>query len=103
MRLVGGDPRPDDPSAARPDPPPGGTMISAMTRFPAGDAGFVFLLDDTARSSADGWDGMSVSSTISNEALPTDVVVTNDEPLAVGNTLFGGAMDAWFGRAAISR
>jgi hypothetical protein len=70
---------------------------------PAGDAGFIHLLADDARVSADGWDWKAVSAKGSSAAFQAGVVVVQNDLIGVGTTLFGDTTGAWFGHATISR
>jgi hypothetical protein len=72
--------------------------------FPAGDAGFVYVLGDEVRLSADGWDWLPVKGKPSG-GLPVDVVLTGDQLVAVGvpSTVDdNGPLKGWFGSAKVS-
>jgi len=73
----------------------------------AGDAGFLYLLADDARISADGWEWTAVPATPSSAAFPTDAVVMGDRVVAVGIPvgvpLDGEVLKGWFGSAVIRR
>jgi hypothetical protein len=72
--------------------------------FPAGDAGFVYVLGDEVRLSADGWDWLPVKGKPSG-GLPVDVVLTGDQLVAVGvpSTVDdNGPLKGWFGSATVS-
>ncbi len=71
--------------------------------YPARDAGFLYLLGDDARVSADGWDWKPVTWTGGASAFVRSAVVVGDDLVAVGSTLNDDPPAPWFGHAAISR
>lgn len=70
--------------------------------FSAGEAGFVSLLGDAVRSSADGWDWTPVTSTGASAAFPASTIIAGDDLVAVGIPVSGDSLEAWFGHATIS-
>jgi hypothetical protein len=75
----------------------------------AGDAGFLYLLGDEARTSVDGWDWAPLSATAvqtaspAPDAWPTDVVVLGDQVVGVGTLASAPQLAAWFGSARAIR
>lgn len=70
--------------------------------YPAGDAGFLYLLGDDVRTSADGWVWTDVKHTAGSDAFPNDAAVDGERLVAVGTS--AGAEDGlvgWFGSALI--
>jgi hypothetical protein len=69
--------------------------------FAAGDAGFVYVLGDDVRLSADGWDWLPVKGEPSG-GLAVDVIVTGDQLVAVGiasEVDEDDPLKGWFGTA----
>ena len=71
--------------------------------YAAGDAGFLYLFGDDARTSADGWEWTAVKQTSATDAFSSGVLVDKDTVIAVGTPNDGDELVGWFGSAVIAR
>lgn len=71
--------------------------------YPAGDAGFLYLIGNEARQSSDGWGWEPVKASGGTDALTSDVIVAGDRLVAVGVPTDGDDLIGWFGSAKIGR
>ena len=88
---------------------------SGVSVYPADDAGFLYLLGDDVRTSADGWDWLplkgsaplagsgSPEENVSAQAWPLDVVVMGDRVVGIGTLASAPMLEAWLGSAQVSR
>ncbi|MBA2559347.1 MAG: hypothetical protein H0V07_05560 [Propionibacteriales bacterium] len=67
----------------------------------AGDAGFVYMLGDEVRTSADGWQWDPVKQTSASNAFTSSVAVSGDRVVGVGTPAGGDDLVGWFGSALI--
>jgi hypothetical protein len=71
--------------------------------FAAGDAGFLYLLGDDVRTSADGWQWTEVKQTSPSDAFAGGVVVDGGKVVAVGTPVgVDDGLVGWFGSALIN-
>ena len=69
--------------------------------YPAEDAGFLYLLGNEARTSADGWAWAEIEQSSPPDAFPSDLIVYGDRVVAVGIPNRGDEPAGWFGSALI--